>query len=753
MAEFGIHPYYTAPSPAADLVLVHGLMGNSTGTWTGEDKAGKSTFWPDWIKAQCPSVNIWLVDYDSSLNAWVQPAMPLDSIAGAVLSHAKDQRLGSRPIHWVGHSMGGLVIKHLLRQSREKANPDWQKLSDSTAAITFLGTPHHGSSVANWESYFSAFLGAADFLAGTGGAATGVFASLKNLFRGGDRRSHIEQLRAHGQELGSLNDSFAQWLGAAFRRGSLRTVRNYFEELPVSKAVYVVPKHSAQLANALVEEAGVQANHFDICKFASQRSPVFFGLLSVTQSLLGTQANTPSAAASTRVAPASSPQAASKPEPTAHPPSAASGKPTQDGRDRTDMAWRRALKACSPEVQTAARAQLSAKWLSATAVTASLEDAIETTLSEGKHAAKLGMLRSHILVNKPPVGLDETALNQLTRFQLMLLVHVSSLLCCDHFQSAEAKSLCLPDDRNRLAIAVAGHVIFGHGVELSLGADGVQVNNLIDAAALVDESAQAPGQTMAKSALHQEIQGWLRRVRAGKISQSSNDLLLGFLEGADDVARPLLLDRDGSLITPAGQALVKELGMGVVQMAADGRPSHIGVEDWTTLCDALAFNLQGFGQQSSTAESASAGQPFAGAPASSANAQPNQQQEQVIQVNVNQSFTGPVGQSNVTTGANSPIHAQYAPAAAASPSSTIPVTLAFAKLDALLSDAHEKDALHELRDLVMERETSNSAQRRLPKLMADLQRRAQGRAEVTAAWSQLQTLMVAHWPELQTLLR
>ena len=719
MAEFGIHPYYTAPSPAADLVLVHGLMGNSAGTWTGEDKAGKSTFWPDWIKAQCPSVNIWLVDYDSSLNAWIQPAMPLDSIAGAVLSHAKDQGLGQRPIHWVGHSMGGLIIKYLLRQAREKANPDWQRVSDSTSAITFLGTPHHGSAVANWASYFSALLGAADVLVGTGGAVTGVLSSFKKFLIGGgsERASHVKQLQAHSRELGNLNESFAQWLGSADRRGGLRAVRNYYEELPAYKTVCVVPKHSAQLANALVEEAGVQANHFDICKFASERSPVFLGLLQVTRKVFAEcsaiTADVPKPAGPTAEA---AHRVAHQPFPGGNSSTALGPKANREEKDRTDLAWRNALKECDATVQAHAAKQLGRVLLAAEVGIDDLETSLVAALDQdGQLWFKIGGLKSIMQEESLPQTWSQEQVKQLTTLQAMLMVRLCALAYTDVVSVADGHGLCLPDDRNQLAVAVASHVIAGHGVELSLGADGLQVTNLFDAAALVNASAYPPGHEAPPTPLEREAATWDSRQRTkvprtpiegplgtwlgsaidGSLDEQGRAFMNGYLRSRNqDMARPLLLDRDGLWVTPAVRAEALSLGMGVVQVGGPGRPSALDKGQWRNLCQALAFDLAHLGAQPS--------EPTQGGP---------------------------------------------------SPSSTMPVTQAFAKLDALLSDAHEKDALHELRDLVMERETSNSAQRRLPKLMADLQRSAQGRAEVTAAWSQLQTLMVAHWPELQTLLR
>lgn len=306
MAEFGIHPYHRSDASVADLVLVHGLMGNSQDTWAGKDDKGQRTYWPDWIRERRPDVNIWLADYDSSLVAWLQPAMPLDQIGGSLLMHAKDQGLGTRPIHWVGHSMGGLIIKYLLCEAREKADPDWRRIGEVPTAITFLGTPHHGSEVAKWEQYFGPLLTAAD-LATTGGMTTGLLGLAKSVLgraRNADIDSHVRQLRAHAKPLGDLNDAFAQWLGAASRAGNLLPVRNYYETIPVYKKVMVVPKPSAQWPNALIEEGAAAANHFDICKFSSAENALFN---SIIVSLDGLSSRNPARIGSqTVVAPAAS---------------------------------------------------------------------------------------------------------------------------------------------------------------------------------------------------------------------------------------------------------------------------------------------------------------------------------------------------------------------------------------------------------------------------------------------------------------
>lgn len=274
MPDFGIHPHHTAEVPRADLVLVHGLLGDSKGTWTGKDDSNNPTYWPDWIKQIRSDVNIWLVDYESSLSAWLKPAMPLDQIAGTLIAHAHDQRLGGRPIHWVGHSMGGLVIKHILCKAR--LDPDWSSIAQAHTAVTFLGTPHHGADLANWRDYFSNFLQATDLIlqGGSWSTAGRLLNSVREAVDGQKRQSHIEQLTKHNRDLGKLNEEFALWMRDAHQSGRLLSVRNYMESLPVLGAVTVVPNASVRLSNGIAKDLGVQEDHFSICKFASHKNSI-----------------------------------------------------------------------------------------------------------------------------------------------------------------------------------------------------------------------------------------------------------------------------------------------------------------------------------------------------------------------------------------------------------------------------------------------------------------------------------------------
>lgn len=53
----------------------------------------------------------------------------------------------SRPLVFMAHSLGGLVVKHMLKQANDCAisRPALYNIFISTIAILFFGTPHRGA--------------------------------------------------------------------------------------------------------------------------------------------------------------------------------------------------------------------------------------------------------------------------------------------------------------------------------------------------------------------------------------------------------------------------------------------------------------------------------------------------------------------------------------------------------------------------------------------------------------------------------
>jgi len=104
--------------------------------------------------------------------------MPLTDRATNILKLLEVKQLAKHPIIFVTHSMGGLVVKQLLRNAIDSAMPEWRLIVEQTKGIVFLSTPHTGSDLAS------------------------LMESFKWLYR---PTISVMQLKAHASELLNLN--------------------------------------------------------------------------------------------------------------------------------------------------------------------------------------------------------------------------------------------------------------------------------------------------------------------------------------------------------------------------------------------------------------------------------------------------------------------------------------------------------------------------------------------------------------------
>jgi hypothetical protein len=66
--------------------------------------------------------------------------------------------IGTRPVLFIAHSMGGVVVKELLRQSESSAK-DYHNLWENTVAAVFLATPTAFSSIARSKLFIGLYGG------------------------------------------------------------------------------------------------------------------------------------------------------------------------------------------------------------------------------------------------------------------------------------------------------------------------------------------------------------------------------------------------------------------------------------------------------------------------------------------------------------------------------------------------------------------------------------------------------------------
>lgn len=157
----GIYPLHLSGSSSAqrkdydvDIVFVHGLMGCPFSTWTcGEEQ---ETVWAqqwllDDLKQEGRNPRVLSVGYDSQLLAsdsmW--KPMCLEETGIEILSQLTAARVGcgDRPVVFVTHSLGGIVLKQVFLTSATSKD-DSSKLINNVNGVVFYGVPHRGSPVA-----------------------------------------------------------------------------------------------------------------------------------------------------------------------------------------------------------------------------------------------------------------------------------------------------------------------------------------------------------------------------------------------------------------------------------------------------------------------------------------------------------------------------------------------------------------------------------------------------------------------------
>ncbi|KAF8859461.1 hypothetical protein BDZ45DRAFT_673223, partial [Acephala macrosclerotiorum] len=160
------------------------------------------------------------------------------TFAEALLNDLDDKRTTAaakkRPIIFMGHSLGGIVIKSALRHAHALES-QYGNILDSTKAIVFFGTPHQGADTATWAAFL-------------GGLSKAI--RIRNT-------EVVEELKRWSNPLVELTTTFAE-LAPRFQ------ITTFFEEL-ATNGILVVPQGSARIGNERAR--GLQADHRGVCKF------------------------------------------------------------------------------------------------------------------------------------------------------------------------------------------------------------------------------------------------------------------------------------------------------------------------------------------------------------------------------------------------------------------------------------------------------------------------------------------------------
>ncbi|KAJ7558284.1 hypothetical protein O6H91_04G032200 [Diphasiastrum complanatum] len=153
--------------PVMDVVFVHGLCGGPFKTWRVNEEKPPSTIssrvvhyidkeesgiegscWPsEWLPNDISQSRILTVKYKTNLSQWSGATLPLEEVSSILLEKLLAAGVGERPVAFVTHSMGGLVVKQMLFKAAQDESRS--HLPKRTSGIIFYSCPHFGSKLAD----------------------------------------------------------------------------------------------------------------------------------------------------------------------------------------------------------------------------------------------------------------------------------------------------------------------------------------------------------------------------------------------------------------------------------------------------------------------------------------------------------------------------------------------------------------------------------------------------------------------------
>lgn len=109
-------------------------------------------YWPtDLLPVQCPQARIMVWGYDTMVTRGPAQAANKSGIFthGQNLLYALDrQRDFRKPIIFVAHSLGGILVKEMISYADASKEDVFLDIIQDISAVVFLGTPHRGSGAA-----------------------------------------------------------------------------------------------------------------------------------------------------------------------------------------------------------------------------------------------------------------------------------------------------------------------------------------------------------------------------------------------------------------------------------------------------------------------------------------------------------------------------------------------------------------------------------------------------------------------------
>ncbi|ETI29606.1 hypothetical protein G647_02059 [Cladophialophora carrionii CBS 160.54] len=262
IVQYGLTEVYSAIDPVVDIVFVHGLNGHPHDTWSTKKP---KVFWPaDLLPAALEEQRprILTYGYDANVTAFTDGVSKdkihnhAEHLASRLVANRSLKKATERPIIFVAHSLGGLVVKRCLIYCQSiRPHQHTERLRSiyvSTYGILFLGTPHNGSDLAKWGSLLEKIC---------------AVALPKKFFDTSPQL--VQALQTNNETLQNINRLFIEIIGRYH-------IYFFHESKPTDlkgTLAFVVEEDSAAPVIEGVERMGIEKDHSHICKFEDESSP------------------------------------------------------------------------------------------------------------------------------------------------------------------------------------------------------------------------------------------------------------------------------------------------------------------------------------------------------------------------------------------------------------------------------------------------------------------------------------------------
>jgi len=237
------------------LVFVHGLGGDSIKTWTHADT---NQIWisnPDFLLGLKDKVRVMTFGYNANVFENITTSRVVDH-ANDLLEElvVRRQDCEGRPLVFIAHSLGGLVVKRALLLCPD--DDRYQDILKMASGIIFLGTPHlgspHPSSLEIAQRLYS--------------WATWSPAVSTNL---------TKELQTYSDTVVDINRSFMRKISETIE------LVCFFESVPTRLASLtkgadlIVPEASARIDGNRARNLQMACTHTELSKFAQPNDPRF----------------------------------------------------------------------------------------------------------------------------------------------------------------------------------------------------------------------------------------------------------------------------------------------------------------------------------------------------------------------------------------------------------------------------------------------------------------------------------------------